>query len=90
MSPLDHIKGSSEWRDVDYAVKQLRFKIAGRRIVTTNQQYDDEVAKLVATTDFSEAEIRTAVREQLQGQYPKGEFARNRTEALDSALAFVA
>lgn len=80
--------GGTQHTEVHAAVKPVRFKVAGRKVITTAEQLDAAIQELVATTDFNERELRAALKDHLTGQYPAGEFARNRTEALEAALAF--
>ncbi len=70
------------------AVKSVRFKVADRKSITTAEQLDEAIQQLVSTTDFTERELRAALKDHLTGQYPAGEFARNLTKALEEALAF--
>ena len=79
-----------EHTEVHQVAKPIRFKVADRKTITTKAQLDTAIANLVDSTGHNESELRSALYDHLTGQYPKGEFDRNRTEALDAALAYTA
>jgi len=69
-------------------VQRERRWAADRGSITAAAQLDEAIQQLVSTTDFTERELRAALKDHLTGQYPAGEFARNLTKALEEALAF--
>ncbi|MDB5167643.1 MAG: hypothetical protein JWN26_788 [Candidatus Saccharibacteria bacterium] len=81
------IGDAREWKEIDHLVKQIRFKLADRKSITTVKAYKSAVNKLAQTSHYTVLELRDAVRRQLKGQYLPRELTRDVTPALQDALS---
>ena len=78
---------AGEWAEIDYLVKDIRFKVADRKTITTAQGYRDAINVLAQNSHYTSAELRAAVKRQLKSQYLPRELSRRVTDALKAALS---